>query len=118
LRPTTTSRISGENGRIAVTVPARFAGTGTSSKMISASPSIVAWQASTVPPSSVPWSSTLPETTRTLQVSHCPEQQSCGMSIFEASPASTKVSPMLARSRRPFTVSVHLLLMINLLSLL
>jgi hypothetical protein len=38
----TTSTISGESGRIAVSVPARFAGIGTSSNTISASPSMVA----------------------------------------------------------------------------
>src|SRR5215210_5047288 len=101
---------------MAASVPWRFAGSGTSSNRISASPSIVAWQARTRSPSSLPWGSTSPDTTRTRQVSHCPEQQSCGISMRAASPASTRVSPRLTRSCLPLTVRVHLSPMINRLS--
>src|SRR3954468_15458288 len=101
---------------MAASVPWRFAGTGTSSNRISASPSIVAWQARTKSPSWLPWGSTSPDTTRTRQVSHWPEQQSCGISMRAASPASTRVSPRLTRSCLPLTVRVHLSPMINRLS--
>src|SRR5215207_5298374 len=101
---------------MAASVPWRFAGTGTSSNRISASPSIVAWQARTRSPSWLPWGSTSPDTTRTRQVSHCPEQQSWGISMRAASPASTRVSPRLTRSCLPLTVRVHLSPMINRLS--
>ena len=60
---------------------------------IVALPITFAWQASTVPFSAVPRSSTWPLTTVTRQVSHCPEQQSCGMATQPLSPASTSVSP-------------------------
>ena len=90
---TTTSTMSGASVVMPVTTPERLATSGTSSKAIVALPITLAWQASTVPFSAVPQSSTLPLTTLTRQVSHWPEQQSCGIATQPLSPASTRVSP-------------------------
>src|SRR5205085_12075532 len=86
---TVTSTMSDVSTEMPVTRPERLATSATWSNAIDALPITLAWQASTVPFSAVPLSSTCPLTTDTPQVSHWPEQQSCGIATQPERPAST-----------------------------
>src|SRR3954453_3689228 len=102
---TDTSMMSDASWEMPVTSPDRFDTSATCSNVIAALPMTLAWQASTVFLSAVPKSSTWPLTTVTRQVSHCPEQQSCGMATQPDRPASTSVSPWLALTVLPLMTS-------------